>query len=323
MDVNGDGLLDTTKWAGKQDGVLIWDKYADGLVHDNSQYAFAQYAKPTAAGFSANAPADFSGSEPLFANEASPTGVGSYKAATSVFSGSEPLLANEASPTGVVSYKAATDLSGLADAFDTNHDGVFSADDAKFAEFKVWQDINQNGVSDAGEVRSLAEWGIADINLSSDGVVRTPTAGVTEAGRTTATATDGTQVLVSDAGFEFSSLAYSATTVDGLGTHIDLLGSGMQLDLSRFIAQHAQVSEVDLTGTGANTLKLNLGDVLENTPLKLMGDADDAVLLNAGDWVNMGDVRTEGSHTYAVYNANNTQTSQQLWLDPHMMVLSI
>jgi hypothetical protein len=211
----------------------------------------------------------------------------------------------------------------LTEAFDSNHDGVFSADDAKFAEFKVWQDINQNGVSDAGEVRSLAEWGIADINLSSDGVVRTPTAGVTEAGRTTATATDGTQVLVSDAGFEFSSLAYSATTVDGLGTHIDLLGSGMQLDLSRFIAQHAQVSEVDLTGTGANTLKLNLGDVLENTPLKLMGDADDAVLLNAGDWVNTGEVRSDSGHTYALYNANNTQTHQQLWLDPHMMVLSI
>jgi hypothetical protein len=154
MDVNGDGLLDTTKWAGAQDGVLVWDKYMDGLVHDNSQYAFAQYATASAA-----------------------------------------------------NGKTATDLSGLADAFDTNHDGVFNAADAKFAEFKVWQDANQNGISDAGEVRGLLDWGITSINLSSDNIVRTPTAGVTEAGRTTATATDGTQVLVSDAAFEFHTVA--------------------------------------------------------------------------------------------------------------------
>ena len=48
-----------------------------------------------------------------------------------------------------------TDLQGLAAQFDTNHDGVFDAQDAKFTEFAVWQDSNQNGVSDAGEMLSL------------------------------------------------------------------------------------------------------------------------------------------------------------------------
>jgi uncharacterized protein YcbX len=92
--------------------------------------------------------------------------------------------------------KTATDLSGLAQAFDSNHDGVFDAQDAQFADFKVWQDANQNGVSDAGEVKTLAELGLASFSLSSDGVARTPVAGVHEAGHTTATATDGTQVLI-------------------------------------------------------------------------------------------------------------------------------
>ena len=92
--------------------------------------------------------------------------------------------------------KTATDLSGLAQAFDSNHDGVFDAQDAQFADFKVWQDANQNGVSDAGEVKSLAELSLASFSLSSDGVARTPVAGVHEAGHTTATATDGTQVLI-------------------------------------------------------------------------------------------------------------------------------
>ncbi|PQA83473.1 hypothetical protein C5F52_08475 [Limnohabitans sp. TS-CS-82] len=144
MDVNGDGQLDHTAWAGAQDGVLVWDKYQDNVVHDNSQYAFSQYG---AAG--------------------------------------------------------STDLQGLAAAFDSNHDGEFDARDAKFAQFSVWQDANQNGVSDAGEVHTLAEAGIASIHLSSDGVVRNPADGVTEAGRTTATGTDGQSVLVADAAFEF------------------------------------------------------------------------------------------------------------------------
>jgi hypothetical protein len=43
MDVNGDGQLDATRWAGAQDGVLVWDKYHDGQVHDHTQFAFAQY----------------------------------------------------------------------------------------------------------------------------------------------------------------------------------------------------------------------------------------------------------------------------------------
>ena len=49
MDVNGDGLLDATRRAGAQDGVLVWDKYHDGQVHDHSQYAFAQYDTSSAA----------------------------------------------------------------------------------------------------------------------------------------------------------------------------------------------------------------------------------------------------------------------------------
>ena len=149
MDVNGDGHLDNTAWAGAQDGVLVWDKNGDGEVRDASQYAFNQYG-------------------------------------------------------------GQTDLQGLAAGFDSNADGVFDATDAKFAEFKVWQDADQDGVSDAGEVRSLAGWGLTEINMTSDGVVRTPAPGVKEAGQTTATATDGTSVLVGDVAFAYSNLAYSA-----------------------------------------------------------------------------------------------------------------
>jgi hypothetical protein len=281
MDVNGDGHLDLTAWAGAQDGVLVWDKFADGLVHDNSQYAFAQYATTYANGLDAQG-------------------------------------------------KAPTDLSGLAEAFDSNHDGMFNAQDAKFAEFKVWQDANQNGVSDAGEVRSLADLGMASINLVSDGVVRTPAAGVTEAGQTTASSADGSSMLVADAAFAFSSLNYSLSPVTGLPAASDsadrsvltLLGAEMNVDLSRFVAQHGAVSSADLSGTGANRLKISLQDVLQggaSGSLTVTGNADDTALLDASEWMNTGDVVSSQGHSYAVYSASHGGAAQLL-LDQQMSV---
>jgi hypothetical protein len=227
MDVNGDGLLDATRWAGAQDGVLVWDKYHDGQVHDHTQYAFAQYDTTSAA-----------------------------------------------------KGKTATDLSGLAQAFDSNHDGVFDAQDAQFADFTVWQDANQNGVSDAGEVKTLAELGLASFSLSSDGVARTPVAGVHEAGHTTATATDGTQVLVADVGFEFSTLPVS----------LNLSGLIAKLDLS--------------ADPAANALNLKLSDVLASPQqtVVIQGAANDTVFLKDAGWLNTGASTTVGDHRYALWN---------------------
>jgi hypothetical protein len=159
MDVNNDGQLDQTAWAAAQDGVLVWDKYLDGAVHDNSQFAFAQYA----------------------------------------------------------GFADATDLQGLAAAFDSNADGLFSNLDALYSQFAVWQDLDQDGMSDEGEVRSLADWGIAAINLVSDGVVQAPAVGVQEAGRSTAQMADGSEMVVADAAFAYQTVP--------------------QLDLAGFVAQ--------------------------------------------------------------------------------------
>jgi WD40 repeat protein len=60
-----------------------------------------------------------------------------------------------------------TDLQGLI-VFDSNGDGLLSADDADFAKFGVWQDANSNGKVDFGEFKTLAESGILSISLTSD-----------------------------------------------------------------------------------------------------------------------------------------------------------
>jgi hypothetical protein len=260
MDISGDGHLDQTAWAGSADGVLVWDKFADGQVHNNSQYAFAQYKT-----------------------------------------------------TANADGSAVTDLQGLAAAFDTNHDGVFDAKDAKFAEFKVWQDANQNGVSEAGEVRSLADVGISSIDLTSDGIKRNPAAGVTEAGRTTAVATDGSEVLVADAAFEYRSLDY---TVDA--GHLNLLGAGVNLDLASATALHGAISSVDVNGSGANTLKINLADVLPSTTLKVQGGSDDTVALFQSEGWSQSGTATDAGVVYNVWH--NTSSTDQLLIDQHMHV---
>ena len=49
--------------------------------------------------------------------------------------------------------KAANGFEALAD-LDSNQDGVFDGDDEAFGEIKVWQDLNQNGVVDDGELKA-------------------------------------------------------------------------------------------------------------------------------------------------------------------------
>jgi hypothetical protein len=58
-----------------------------------------------------------------------------------------------------------TGLQGLA-AYDDNGDGILSAADSSFAKFLIWRDANGNGVSDVGEVQTLAQAGVKDLRLN-------------------------------------------------------------------------------------------------------------------------------------------------------------
>ncbi|MDB5602987.1 MAG: hypothetical protein JWN71_5031, partial [Xanthobacteraceae bacterium] len=62
-------------------------------------------------------------------------------------------------------------LEALA-TLDSNHDGKIDSADADFAKLTVWQDVNHDGVSEAGELKSLADLGITGISLDA-----TPTDG--------------------------------------------------------------------------------------------------------------------------------------------------
>jgi Ca2+-binding RTX toxin-like protein len=156
---------------------------------------------------------------------------------------------------------AQTDLQGLA-AFDTNGDGKFTALDAKWAQFGVWQDGNSNGVSDAGEFRSLGDMGIAEIGLSSDGQFR----------------------------------VINGQTVHGVGTVTKADGSALQMaDVTLKYSNETQVVNADGTTGTALLPNTQRGQIFMGTPDKdlvlgtqgsdryVLGEGDDAVVDDGGD----------------------------------------
>lgn len=94
------------------------------------------------------------------------------------------------------------DLEGLS-AFDSNGDGRFDAADDQWAKFGVWQDANQNGITDPGEFRTLTGMGIAAVNLTSDGKFEVID-GQTVHGVGSMTKTDGSEIAIADVTFAYS-----------------------------------------------------------------------------------------------------------------------
>jgi hypothetical protein len=60
----------------------------------------------------------------------------------------------------------ASSLAALA-SLDSNGDGLIDSGDIAYDKLQVWQDLNHDGVSDAGELTGLAALGITGINLGA------------------------------------------------------------------------------------------------------------------------------------------------------------
>jgi Ca2+-binding RTX toxin-like protein len=91
------------------------------------------------------------------------------------YGGGDGLLARDLDSNGVITSQAELfgNSTAAADGFqalaelDSNNDDVIDANDTEFSFLKVWVDANGNGVSEAGELHTLAELGIVSIDLAS------------------------------------------------------------------------------------------------------------------------------------------------------------
>ena len=119
FDFLGDGYAERTGWVAPEDGMLVWDKDADGLIEGHEELI----ASPEALSFIQDTRLD----------------------------------------------ELEHELNGFAllAAQDGNTDGVIDANDAIYNTLQVWIDANSNGVSEAGELHSLASLNIESINVGN------------------------------------------------------------------------------------------------------------------------------------------------------------
>jgi hypothetical protein len=122
----------------------------------------------------------------------------------SIDTGSELFGADTVLTSGAYAGRKALDGFVALRDLDSNPDGVMDANDAQFANLKVWRDLNQDGVSGANELFTLADLNIASISLAKtaatvnlgNGNTQTATSGFTRTSGTTGTV--GNLILASD-----------------------------------------------------------------------------------------------------------------------------
>ena len=102
----------------------------------------------------------------------------------------------------------------LAD-LDTNKDGIIDENDMAWSKLQIWTDVNQNGISEHNELKSLKDSGIKSISLDVTKEENVDTAtGSMEAEYAMVTFTDGTQRKISEFWFPVNTADTTQNTGD-------------------------------------------------------------------------------------------------------------
>ncbi|AYC32737.1 hypothetical protein D3880_10210 [Pseudomonas cavernae] len=166
-------------FVGGQAGELWWDNFVSAGVNDDytSALNFIPRRDPLTLDL------DDDGIETVSANSGITFDFDSdgLKTGTGWVKGDDGFLALDLNDNGTIDTGAelfgvdtvkrdgstATDGFDALRELDSNGDGIFDAQDEHFASVRVWQDLNQDGVSQAGELKTLVESNIASINLTA------------------------------------------------------------------------------------------------------------------------------------------------------------
>lgn len=140
--------------------------------------------------------------------------------------GNHTLLGNGGSATN--GFEALRDIDG-------NQDGRLDANDAAFAQLRIWRDANSNGVTDAGELLTLEQAGISAVRTQWQSSTFVDTNGQAHGQIGSAVRTDGSNAAAADVWFEVDAahrinvqpIVFSPDLVDlpeakGFGNLVDL-----------------------------------------------------------------------------------------------------
>lgn len=96
-----------------------------------------------------------------------------FREQTGWISKKEAILAIDKNGNGIIDNQSemfgSKDKTGFEELkeLDTNGDGIINSNDTDFNKIRLWQDLNENGVTDEGELKTLSEAGIISINTNS------------------------------------------------------------------------------------------------------------------------------------------------------------
>lgn len=150
---------------------------------------------------------------------------------------------------------------------DGNNDDVFDSDDALFSTLKIWQDLNEDGITDSGELKTLSEAGVQSINLVSENLSRTEISG---------------NPIFSNSEVTISSITHTIASVDfvtnPLGYEWNNITEGFQITTED---GQSSLRVQDLNGGAIDLSVINTDADVTNDAVAVVGNIGDDTL--AGD----------------------------------------
>ena len=151
--------------------------------------------------------------------------------------------------------KATDGFDALSD-LDSNNDNVFDAKDTRFADVRVWRDLNQDGVSQSNELSTLAANNIRSINLNKTSATTNLGNGNTQTATATFTRTDDTTGTAANLGLVsntfYRQFTNRVTLTDNAKKLPEVSGSGRVRNLREAMSRYSTLNEYRLPPGSGN-----------------------------------------------------------------------
>ena len=184
---------------------------------------------------------------------------------------------------------------------DSNHDGVINRFDQDFVSLKIWRDLNGNGVSDAGELKSLADYKINELSLNAHASSQMDNGNLVGL-MGSYTTDDGKLHTMGDVWFATDRAGNHTFDLDGLIEKVTAASTEKVRLSSGGSPGHRDVRLEDVLSSGTG----GLAELAVSHLMSIDGHVGDSVSLVGDGWALQGDVATGADH-YSVYVNHNAQ----------------